>query len=442
MSAPTLPTTAKLAQCLSALCAQPTGTGQLDDLRAGAEMVAIQLRSIGMHVRMLSHEAAPLVVGYRPGRSPRTLLLYHHYDTAPPGPWRDWSHEPFQIAERSGYLFGRGVVAGKGPLAAHIQALHTLIQEDGDLPCGVRIIAEGHGMSGSSDLGDLIRIHRELFAADACLASQGERDSHGAPLCYSGAKGWLQVRLHVQGGPYPLAAGMASILRNPLWRLTWALGCIKGDDEDIRIEGFYDSVEGPSRAENALLRLIRIDEAGRLQAWQSKEFLFGMSGAALVRAESTLPTCNLSAISCEPHADLAFIPASASAIIDFQLVPNQRPEVVFDLLGRHLRERGFTDVMVERMPGGYPATHIPPETPFVQQVATTGAILYGSTLHTVPAGPLSIPLQIFAEQLAIPCTSVGLSRPDSAIYGPDERVPFEDLTRHAALLSELLLRFA
>ncbi len=404
-------------------------------------MVAVQLRSIGMHVRLIGHETAPLVVGYRPGRSPRTLLLYHHYDTAPPGPWRDWSHEPFQLAERSGFLFGRGVVAGKGPLAAHIQAIHTLIQEDGDLPCGVRIVVEGHGLSGSASLSDLIATHRDLLVADACLASQGERDAQGAPLCYSGAKGWLQVRLQVQGAPYPLPAGMASILRNPLWRLIWALGSIKGDDEDIRIEGFYDSVEGPSRAENALLRLIRVDEAGRLHAWQSKEFLFGMSGAALVRAETTLPTCNLNAICYDPHADSAFIPAQASAMVDFQLVPDQSPDVIFDLLCRHLRERGFTDILVERMPGGYPPTHIPPATPFVQQVATTGAVLYGSPLHTVPAGPFAVPLHLFAQHLNLPCASVGLSRPDSAIYGPDERIPFEDLTRHAALLSELLLRF-
>ncbi|MBX0329805.1 M20/M25/M40 family metallo-hydrolase [Oscillochloris sp. ZM17-4] len=433
--------TEKLAQCLGALCAQPTGTGQLDDLRAGAEVLAAQLRGIGMHVRAVPTAGAPVVVAQLAGRSSRTLLLYHHYDTSPPGPWREWSHEPFQLAERAGALYARGVVAGKGPLAAHIQALHAIQLAEGGLPCGVVIIAEGHGMSGSQHLAEALMEHPDLIRADACLASQGERDGQGAPLCYSGAKGFLQVRLHARGGSYPLPSGMASILRNPLWRIAWALGCIKGDDEDIRIAGFYDSVEGPTRAENAQLRQITIDEAGRLKAWQSSEFLFGMGGAALVRAESTLPTCNLSAITCDPSGDVALIPASATAILDFQLVPNQQPEEILGMLKSHLAESGFSDVALERMPGGYPPAHTPPDTPFVQLVSDAGAAVYGAPLSTVPAGPLTLPLAILAAHLGVPYATVGLNRSDSAVHGPDERVLVDDLARHGLLLGELLAAF-
>ncbi|NNJ12556.1 M20/M25/M40 family metallo-hydrolase [Chloroflexales bacterium ZM16-3] len=434
--------TEKLAQCLSALCAQPTGTGQIADLRAGAEVVAGQLRSIGMSVRVVPTLGAPVVVAHLVGRSDRTLLLYHHYDTAPPGPWREWSHEPFQLAERNGALYARGVVAGKGPLAAHIQAIQAILVAEGDLPCGVSIIAEGHGMSGSQHLAETLISHADLVRADACLASQGERDGQGAPLCYSGVKGFLQVRLHARGGSYPLPSGMASILRNPLWRIAWALGCIKGDDEDIRIAGFYDNVEGPTRAENAQLRQITIDEPGRLRAWQSKEFLFGMSGAALVRAESTLPTCNLSAITCDPSGDVALVPASATAILDFQLVPNQQPEEILGMLKAHLAESGFSDVALERMPGGYPPAYTPPDTPFVQQVSEAGAAIYGAHLSTVPAGPLTLPLAILGAHLGVPYATVGLNRSDSAIHGPDEHVLVDDLARHGLLLGEILAAFA
>lgn len=442
MSAPSLPITEKLAQCLSVLCAQTTGTGQITDLRAGAEVVAGQLRAIGMHVRVVPTAGAPVVVGHLAGRSGRTLLLYHHYDTAPPGPWREWSHEPFQLAERAGALYARGAVAGKGPLAAHIQALQAILLAEGELPCGVLIVAEGHGMAGSQHLAEALAEHPDLIRADACLASQGERDGQGAPLCYSGAKGFLQVRLHARGGSYPLPSGMASILRNPLWRITWALACIKGDDEDIRISGFYDNVEGPTRAENAQLRQISIDEAGRLRAWQSKEFLFGMGGPALVRAEATLPTCNLSAIACDPVGDVAQIPASASAILDFHLVPNQQPEEILGMLKAYLAQSGFADVALERMPGGYPPALSTPDMPFVHQVAEAGAAVYGAPLSAVPAGPLTMPLAILAAHLGAPHASVGLARPDSAIYGPDERVPVDDLARHALLLGEVLAAFA
>ncbi len=442
MSAPSQPPTEKLNLCLSALCAQPTGTGHPSDLRSGAEAVAAQLRGIGMHVRILPTAGAPVVLGHIAGRVDRTLLLYHHYDTASPGPWREWSHEPLLLAERSGMFYARGVVSGKGPLAAHIQAIRSILQTEGTLPCGVTIIAEGHGMSGSPHLADALSAYADIIRADACLASQGERDIHGRPLCYSGTKGHLQVRLHARNGTYPLPASLAPSVRNPLWRLTWALTCIKGDDEDIKIEGFYDSVEGPTRAENDLLRQIEIDEAARLRAWQRKDFLFGMSGHALVRAEGTLPTCNLSAITCDPAGDAARIPASAEATLDFQLVPNQQPDATLAQLQAHLAERGFADIAVERLPGGYPPANTAHDAPFIGLVAAAGTAVYGVPLSTVPAGPIALPLQLFVGCLGLSAATVGLTRPDSAIHGPDERISIDDLSHHAQLLSEILTAFA
>jgi acetylornithine deacetylase/succinyl-diaminopimelate desuccinylase-like protein len=395
-----------------------------------------------MHVRVVPTTGAPVVLAHLGGRADRTLLLYHHYDTASPGPWREWSHEPLQLAERSGIFYARGVVAGKGPLAAHIQALHSLLQADGELPCGVIIVVEGHGMSGSQHLAEALATHPDILRADACLASQGERDSRGVPLCYSGTKGHLQVRLHARSGTYPLPSSLSPSLRNPLWRLSWALTSIKGDDEDIKIEGFYDSVEGPTRAENDLLRQITIDEAARLRAWQRKEFLFGMSGHALVRAEATLPTCNLSAITCDPAGDAARIPASAEATLDFQLVPHQHPDAIFALLQSYLAEGGFADIAVERLPGGYPPAYTPHDAPFIGLVSAAGTSVYGAPLSTAPAGPLALPIQPFIERFGLAAATVGLSRPDSAIHGPDERIPIEDLARHAQLLGEILSAFA
>ena len=53
------------------------------------------------------------------------------------------------------------------------------------------------------------------------------------------------------------AAGMAASVANPLWRLLWALGHVKSDQEEVLIEGFYDGVDGPSRAESQALRALK-----------------------------------------------------------------------------------------------------------------------------------------------------------------------------------------
>lgn len=442
MSAPPLPLTDKFTQLLSTLCALPTTAGQLDDLAAAADLLAGALRKLGMQVALARTPGAPVVIARRAGRSPRTLLLYHRYDCAPPGPWRAWSHDPFQLAERDGALYARGVAEGKGPLAAHIQALHTLIEAEGELPCGVVIVAEGEGLSGSRHLADALAAHAELLRADLGLGIAGERNRAGAPFCYSGSKGLLQVRLSARAAAYPLPAGLASSLRNPLWRLIWALGCIKGDDEDVRIPGFYEGVEGPTREENTQLRQVALDEAGRLAGWGAPGFLFGMEGVALVRAEVTLPTCNISAISCEPAGELALLPTAASAVLDFQLVPCQEPAGLLALLRDHLADRGFADVAIEPLPGGYPPARTPPDSPALAALRAAGEPVFGAPLPMIPAGPFALPLQIVGAASGAPTAAVGMGRPGSAALGPDEHIPLADLAQHAQLLVELLCRIA
>lgn len=438
VSAPPLLLTDKLLQALRAFCAQPSSVGQPDDLAASADLLATMLRGLGMQVRRFD-DGPPVLVARRAGRGERTLLLYHHFDSPPPGPWLTWSHEPYQLAERDGAVYARGVAAGKGPLIAHLQAISALLQADPELPCGLVVVADGGALLGSPSLPAALAAHADLLAADACLGSVGERDTHGTPICYSGSKGLLQMRLAAQGPAHPLPAGAAPALRNPLWRLTWALASIKGEDEDIRIPGFYDGVDGPTREENTALRAIRLDEAGRLKAWGADQFLFGMSGVALVRAEVTLPTCNLSSIHCEPEHELAQLPSLASAVLDFQLVPRQSPDTVAVLLRSCLDDRGFTDVSLERLPGGYPPARTVPDSLFVRQVAAAGAAVFGLLLPTVPAGPFALPLQLFAERLACPVASVGVAHPGSSTHGPDEHIPLDDLVRHGQLLIELAL---
>ena len=439
MSAMPLMTTEKLVQQLRTFCAQPSHPKQLADLAQMADQVAHACRSIGMRTRVVPTAGAPVVLGWKAGRSAHTVLLYHHYDVAPPGPWRTWSNEPYTLAERDDALYARGVAAGKGPLAAHLHALQCLAK---DLPCNVILVAEGEALSGSPHLGEVLTAHKADLRGDFCLGSIGDRDIHGRPFCYGGAKGHVLFRLTHRGAQIPLPGGVASSIRNPAWRLTWALSEIKGEDEDIRIDGFYDTVEGPTRAENLRMRQLQIDELGRIANWQIHEFLFGMSGNALLSAEVTLPTCHLAAFSTDSTNDLAVMPSMANAILEFQLVPKQKPEEIATLLSNHLRARNFGDVEVEMLPGYYPPAHTPFDHPALQTLAACGEPVFGAALSQLPSGPFAIPLQLFSEHLQLPVASVGLAQFHSAIFGPDEHVPLEGLLRHGQLLSEFLKRIA
>lgn len=430
--------TDRLLGDLGPLVSLPGSSGQADELADVAAGVADLMREHELQVETIATPGAPVVVGRRPGRRPFTLLLYHHYDVAPTGPWRAWHHEPFQMAEREGALYGRGVADGKGPLVAHLNAVAALLDAEGELPCGLVVVAEGEGLIGSPNLGAVVAEFHSLLKADGCLATGGERDAYGRPICYSGVKGLLQVRLSACGASLALPPGMAASVVNPLWRLVWALGEIKSDQEEILIDGFYDDMTLPERMESQALRGVALDEAGRQAAWGIEQFLFGMSGATLVRTEATMPTCNVAGLTVDPAGDPPVIPVTASARVDFQIVPRQRPQALVELLREHLRAKQLDDIAVERLPGGYPAGHTAFEHPFVRLVSEVGRNTYNAPLAMLPRGPFAQPLFFFAEAFGIPLAAIGCARPDSATNAPNERIPLPDLVRHGQLLIDLL----
>ena len=438
MIEPALISTDQLLSTLGQLVSVPSCHGQPEALADGAARVAALMRAQQLAVTTIATPGAPVVIGRMPGRSPFTLLLYHHYDVAPAGVWRAWHHEPFQLAEREGMLYGRGVAGGKGPLAAHLSAIAALREAEGQLPCGVVIVAEGEAHAGSPNLAAVVSDAYGLLKADACLASAGERDSADRPFCYTGAKGLLQLRLRARGAALALPPGMAASVTNPVWRLIWALAQIKTDQEEVLIEGFYDDVEGPSRSENQAMRDRSMDEQSRKQAWQIPQFLFGLEGAALVRTEATLPTCNVTDILVEPAGELALVPTSASARLDFQLVPRQRPRALTELLRAHLSAKDLDDIEVERLPGGYPGTHTAFEHPFIQRLREASAGLYGEPLSLLPQGPFTQPLYFFAEAFGLPVAAVGCAQAGGGAYAPNEHIRIHDLIRHGQLLIELI----
>jgi acetylornithine deacetylase/succinyl-diaminopimelate desuccinylase-like protein len=423
---------------LQKLCAQPSSSGHPEELVSTARLVADMLRRLGLRVKTVHTPGAPVVLAWQEGDFSSRLLLYHHYDAAPTGPWRAWFHEPFQTAERDDVMYGRGVAHGKGALAAHMQVLRAQQQNGVPPACGLVLVIEGEGMIGSPHLADVISEHAGELHADGCLSTAGERDAHGRPICYGGSKGLLQVRLDAAGATHPLPSGLAASVPNPVWRLNWALNQIKGEDEDIRINGFYDSIGGPVKDERELLRDVRLDEAGRLAAWDIPAFLFNLSGIALARSEVTLPTCNITSFSMETSSEVPSIPVSATAKLDFHLVPQQQPETIFALLGRHFEERGFTDIALAALPGGYPPVRTEISHPFVQQIIAAASDVYENPVAALPLGMFVQPLHCIAAQLNLPVATLALARSDSAIHGSNERIPIDDLVRHGKVLEALL----
>src|SRR6478672_12324308 len=118
----------------------------------------------------------------------------------------------------------------------------------------VKFIIEGEEEIGSNNLPAFISRHRDLLRADGCIWEFGGVDYEGRPFTYLGMRGDFYVELSVKTLTRDAHSGLGgSLFPNAAWRLVWALGTLKGLDERIMIEGWYDDVIGPSARDLELL---------------------------------------------------------------------------------------------------------------------------------------------------------------------------------------------
>ncbi len=426
---------------LRALVSHASVAGNDAVLDATANHIADLLRAAGFQVSVHPTEGAPIVVAHCAGTSPRHVLFYDHYDVAPAGSRREWRHDPFTVAERDDRLYGRGVAADKANLVARIAAVKALMDANGQLPLNVSFLIEGDALLGSPHLANIVADQADHLQADLVLGYDGQIDAQDRPILYAGVRGRLVVALKSAGAAVPLPAEQASSVANPAWRLIWALSQIKNDSEEVLIEGFYDTVMPPGREANALVRKLDIDEAGRKEAWGIKDFLFGMSGATLARAEAFSPSCNLSLLQAG-HGAVPVLPTAAEALVDFTLVPEQRPNEIARLLRAHLDERGFADVQMRVINGAYPPAVTSLASPALSLLADHISAIWGSEPQVSSLAPFTQPLHLFTAGMNIPALPLGLVHPRAVLRGPNEWISRTSLPAMAQLVQAVLGSFA
>ena len=178
------------------------------DVVAAAEWVAARIRLAGGDADVIPWGERPLVVGeIRASRSPETvptILCYGHFDVQPPDPLELWESPPFELAERDGWLYGRGVADDKGQLFMLLEAARLLASR-GELPVNLRFACDGEEEIGGHSIVDWVAA--DSRGADAAVvfdSSMVERDVPGFDIA---VRGLCYFHVNVRTGARDLHSG-------------------------------------------------------------------------------------------------------------------------------------------------------------------------------------------------------------------------------------------
>src|SRR5579859_1773860 len=419
---------------LEQLCRQPSVAAQNLGIEDMAAMVETLLIGAGFSTQHLYAEGAPpAIYGELRGRSSYTLLLYNHYDVQPAEPLNLWHSPPYEPTIRDGKFYARGASDNKGEIAARLAAIGALRAVYGELPITLRWILEGEEEIGSPHFGAIAKTYSTLLQADGCLWEGTGFDITDRPLLGLGTKGLLYVQLDAQGTGIDVHSGAAPILPSAAWRMVQALATLRTPEGRIRIPGFYDAVQAPSKAQIDAITDQADQDAELREAYQVERFVDGLTGTALRERAAFTPTCNIAGLvsGYAGEGSKTVLPARALAKIDFRLVPEQDPQDILAKLRAHLAAEGYGDIRVTFFGTAEPVV-TPIDHPFVQRIATIAESYSGKRPSVSPITGGTLPfLGDLRRYVGVP----GLSAPDNPVYwgsgahAPNEHIRLADLDR-------------
>lgn len=435
----------EMISSLQELIRQPSVSAQGEGLEECAELVRRIMEGAGIRTEILhlDNDAAPLVYGEVNSKSnpDRTLLFYNHYDVQPVEPRDLWDDEPFSGTVRDGKIFGRGAADDKGELITRIKAVEAFLRTRGDVPCNVKFAIEGEEETGSAHISEYLKKFREKLACDGIIWEFGYVDQKNRPIISLGMKGLLYAELTAEESKRDAHSSLAVLIRNPAWRLISAINTMRDDDGRILIKEWYKEVVSPTDEEIRLLHREPFDEHAFKDEFGIKEFVGKKRGRAARIALATEPTCNIAGIISGYTGEGAktVLPGTATAKIDFRLVPDMDPNKQAARLRRHLKTQGFGDIKV-RMYHGEAAWRTSPSERIVGVVREAANEAYGSSILNISNAGTG-PMHQFHSALGAPCVAVGSTYVFSRIHSPNEFARIDLLGKTAKCICGVMERF-
>jgi len=459
----------KILREFVSLLAIPNVAADTPNIRKNAELIADMMKQRGLNPRLLEAQTPnvpPLVYGEwkTPGAS-RTLILYAHYDGQPTDP-KQWNGTlPWQPVFRSAAfesggklvsvpadseainpewrIYARSASDDKAGVMAILTAFDALKAGGLSPSANIKFVFEGEEEAGSSHLGEIIKLNKELLESDAWIICDGPVHQSGVKQVVFGARGDVNVDLTLYGAKRPLHSGhYGNWAPNPALLLARLLSTMKDDDGRVTIDGWYSDAEPLGDAERkAISEAPQYDNELKTQLGLRRTENAGKSLMELIN----IPSLNINGFSSGDVGALArnVIPTTASAVLDLRLVKGNDYRRQIQRLVDHIRKQGYfvvdhdpTDAERQEYPllakvmaraGGYNAERTRIDHPISLALIAAVQSTTKDKVVLLPSSGGSLPLSVITENLKTVTLSVPIANYDNNQHAENENLRLQNL---------------
>ncbi len=413
-----------------------------NDIEAAAAWVAERIRAAGGTAELVPWGARPLVIGTvaaseRPESAP-TVLCYAHFDVQPPDPLDLWESPPFELTQRDGRLYARGIADDKGNLFLLVEAVRQLAAA-GELPVNVRFAFDGEEEIGGDSIVEWV--DQDRGAADLALILDGAMVRRGQPSFTVGVRGMVYTHLRVRTGTTDMHSGMfGAAALNATHALMAALANVVPRADGRLPEALREGVAPPSAEE--------LDTWAKLPAGAEQLSLQGAApivpGAADEFYTRTFADTSLDVngiASGSPDLVKTVLPVEARANVSLRLAPGQDPETVRATFERLLREAlpAGAELEIELRNSAHPAL-TPTDSPAIKLAGDAFEHVLGTRPFLIRAGgTLPIYASLVARGLPTFATGFGIESECNA-HAPNENVPEDTIEVGVETMREVFVR--
>jgi acetylornithine deacetylase/succinyl-diaminopimelate desuccinylase-like protein len=379
-----------------------------------------------------------LVIGDIPanadGAKAPTVMIYGHFDVQPPAPLELWESPPFELAERDGWYYARGIADDKGQLFTLLKAAQ-LLREQEALPVNIRVVSDGEEEIGGHSVVDFLEADER--GADVCIIFDGGMTRAEQPEFGLATRGLVAFHLKIKTGERDMHSGYyGGAALNAIHVLMQGLSAVTARSNGLLPDQLRVGREALSQLEVDSLKSLPkgweiLDEAGATP-------LDGKAADDFYDRTWAEPSLDVNGIrGGKPEFVNTTLIVEAEARFTIRLAPGQDPETIAATVEKLIRDAVPDSAEVELIrensaaPGVFSA-----DSPAIQLGMEAFKKATGVRPLLVRVGG-TLPIYPALAAKGIPTIGTGFALRESNVHSPNERLRVEDIDRAVAAASEL-----